>query len=124
MQDVPKNLMEPWKASLAAVAKTNRLALDNLQKLSALQIDTLRTCMDLGFTRLRAAAKINDAQDLLDFQTGQIEATMSLSEKLIDDGKALADLGDGIIAECSKLTEGVVGRPPKPPQEQPPRKAA
>jgi phasin family protein len=124
MQDVPKNLMEPWKASLAAVAKTNRLALDNLQKLSALQIDTLRTCMDLGFTRLRAAAKINDAQDLLDFQTGQIEATMSLSEKLIDDGKALADLGDGIIAECSKLTEDVVGRPPKPPQEQPPRKAA
>jgi phasin family protein len=124
MQDVPKNLMEPWKASLAAVAKTNRLALDNLQKLSALQIDTLRTCMDLGFTRLRAAAKINDAQGLLDFQTGQIEATMSLSEKLIDDGKALADLGDGIIAECSKLTEDVVGRPPKPPQEQPPRKAA
>ena len=124
MHDLSKNLLEPWKLSLTAVVKANRLAIDNLQKLSVLQMDMLRTCMDLGFARLRAAADIKDAQDFLAFQAGQIEATMSLSEKLDDDGKALADLGDGIMAECSKLTEDVVGRPPQPLHAQAPRKAA
>lgn len=124
MHDLPKNLLEPWKLSLTAVVKANRLTIDNLQKLSVLQIDMLRTCMDVGFARLRAAADIKDTRDLLAFQSGQIEATMSLSEKLIADGKALADLGDGIMAECSRLTEDVVGRPPRPLQAQAPRKAA
>lgn len=122
MHDLPKNLMEPWEASLTAVVKANRLALDNLQKLSSLQMDMLRTCVDLGFARLRAAADIKDAQDFLAFQAGQIDATISLSEKLDDEGKALADLGDGIIADCSRLTEDIVGRPLQP--LQPPLKAA
>ena len=85
-------------------------------------MDMLRTCVDLGFARLRAAADIKDAQDFLAFQAGQIDATISLSEKLDDDGKALADLGDGIIADCSRLTEDIVGRPLQP--LQPPLKAA
>ncbi|QCI66944.1 phasin family protein [Phreatobacter stygius] len=113
MDDVMKNPMELWKASLAAAAKTNRLALDNLQKASALQMDAFNGYMELGFTRLKAAADINDARDLLAFQSDQIGATFSLCQKLIGDGKALADLGTGCVAECSKLAEGVVGRPAK-----------
>ncbi|KFC65338.1 phasin family protein [Bosea sp. LC85] len=124
MDDMPKSLMEPWQASLAAVARTNRLALDNLQKLSTLQRGALQTYMELGFARLKAAADIKDAQDLVAFQAGQIEATMSLTETLINDGKALADLCAGIMAECSTLPKDLVGRPPMPLRAQPPRKAA
>ncbi|GAU85913.1 phasin family protein [Bosea sp. BIWAKO-01] len=124
MHDLPKSLMEPWKLSLTAAVKTHRLALDNVRKLGEQQLDMMRASMDLGFARLRAAAEIRDAQDLLAFQSGQIEAAMSLSEKLIADGKALADLGDGILAECGRLTEDVIGQPALPLPAQSPRKAA
>lgn len=118
MHELSNNLMEPWKNSLTVVVETNRLALDNAQKLGVLQMGVLRNCMDLGFARLRAAAEIKDTDDLLAFQAGQIEAAMSLSETLMDDGKALADLGEGIMAECSRLTEEVIGQSPQPQPQQ------
>ncbi|MGO4739170.1 phasin family protein [Bosea sp. 2KB_26] len=114
MPELSNNLMEPWKNSLTVAVETNRLALDNAQKLGVLQMGLLRSCMDLGFARLKAAAEIKDTDDLLAFQAGQIEAAMSLSEKLIDDSKALADLGEGIMEECGRLTEEAIGQSPQP----------
>ncbi|WP_161783888.1 phasin family protein [Bosea sp. LC85] len=124
MHDLSNSLMEPWKNSMTVAVETNRLALDNFQKLSTLQMKMLRSCMDLGIERLKAASEIKDAEGLLAFQAGQIEATMSLSEKLIDEGKALADLSEGIMAECSKLTGEVIGQSSQPLRSQVPRKAA
>ncbi|MGO4741275.1 phasin family protein [Bosea sp. 2KB_26] len=123
MHDLSKDLTEPWQASLTAVTETTRLALDNIQKLSALQLNTLKTCMDLGFARLRAAADIKGAQDLVDFQAGQMEASVSLSERLNDAGKALTELGTGLISEWSKVAADGY-EPAKPLRVDPPRKAA
>lgn len=109
MPELSNTLMDPLQNSLTVAVETNRLALDAAQKLGVLQMRMLRSCMDLGFARLSAAAEIKDADGLMAFQAGQIEAAMSLSERLIDDSMALADLGEGIMVECGRLTEDVIG---------------
>ncbi len=98
-------MLEQSQSFVAPVAKTNQLAVANLEKLVAFQLNALESYVALGLDRMKAAAEISDVNGFETFVNGQVEAANVLRQKLIDDTQALVDLGAGFKAEFEKLAE-------------------
>ncbi len=85
--------------------QVNRVAVANLEKLTRFQLAALRSYTELGLEQLRAASEVSDLQGLQDFYTRQWEMAGTLNQKLLDDARALADLGAGFKADMDRLTQ-------------------
>lgn len=93
------NIFEQSQDFVAPVVKANKQAVANLEKLVSFQVNALQSYADLGIERLKAAAEVNNPQDLQAFLKGQVEAANALRQKGQADAKALAELISGFQAE-------------------------
>ncbi len=93
-----ENLVEP-------MIKANKLAVINLEKLVSFQMTALQSYVDLGLEQIKAAAEVNSPQTLQAFWSKQVEVANVLRQKMLDDTKALVDLGNGMKDEITKLAE-------------------
>ncbi|MCP5419992.1 MAG: phasin family protein [Gammaproteobacteria bacterium] len=89
------------------LSNAGQLVLNNVEKLTALQMNALQSYVDLGLGQVRAAAKATDAKGLQDFYKLQADAANSVRQRLMDDAKAMADLGvdfkaglDALVKDC------------------------
>ncbi len=113
MYDALNNLMEQSKSLIAPAVKANKLAVNNLEKLTQFQLTALRGYVDLGLARLKAASEVDDLKGLQAFYAGQVDALSTLRQKMFDDAKALTELGTGFKAEFDKLAEEAASELPK-----------
>ena len=67
---------EPGKILLGPVHKLNQLGAANVEKLTSLQIDSVKRYSQLGMRQFSAAAKVNDFKSLQVFMGQQIDATI------------------------------------------------
>ena len=93
------------EAVVAPVVSANKLAVANLEKLTAFQFGVLRSYADLGVARLKAATDVTDADSLKAFSESSVEVAKELGAKVQADAKALADLLAGFKAEFDKLAK-------------------
>jgi phasin family protein len=93
------NIFEQSQDVVAPIVKTNQAAVANLEKLVSFQFNALQSYVDLGMSRLKAAAEVSNPQDLQTFFQGQVEAANVLRQKSMEDAKALAEILTGIQAE-------------------------
>lgn len=112
-----ENFIEP-------IVKANKVALTNLEKLVNFQMSALQSYVDLGMEQLRAASEINSPQALQTYMSKQVETSNVLRQKLLDDAKALVDLGNGFKDEFAKLAEDNVKELVKSVPKAPAKKAA
>ncbi len=103
------NLFAQTQPLMAPVLKANKLAVANMEKIVALQMDSLRTYVDLGMGQLKAAVAVSNPEDLHTFVNKQVEVASTIRQRLLNNTKALADLGTNYKAEINKLTEENVG---------------
>ena len=89
----------------APVVQGNKLAVANLEKLVAFQLSAVQSYVDLGIARMKAAAEVNGLQDAQAFVNDQVEAANLFRAKLMEDGKALADLFAGFKGEFEKFAK-------------------
>lgn len=101
-----KSLPEP-------VVNANKLFVANLEKLVNFQMSVLQSYKDMWLNQLKAAAEISDVQGLQQFYGRQTEVASTLRQKMMDDAKALADLGTGFKADFDKLAKDSVEPTPK-----------
>ena len=87
------------------VVKANKLAVTNFEKLVSFQMNAMQAYVDMGLEQLKAAAEVNSPQTLQSFWSKQVEMSNVLRQKLLDDGKALVDLSNGMKDEFTKLAE-------------------
>ena len=85
--------------------KTNKLAVDHLEKLIAFQMSALQSYVDIGVGQLKAAAEVSSPEDAQDFFKKQLEVSAKLRQKVLDDLKALTDLGNGFRDDYTKLAK-------------------
>lgn len=90
---------------VAPMVKTNKLAVASLEKLVAFQMSSLQSYVDLTLVQMKAAAAVTNVQELQGFVKGQMELAASLRQKVLDDVKALTDLGNGVKDDFAKLAE-------------------
>lgn len=96
---------EQFQPLTAPIAKANKLAVAQLEKLLDFQLAALHSYTDLGIRPLKTFAAIESAQDFQDFLNSQVELAGALPQKLLDDLQTLMDLGAGFKAEFDKLSE-------------------
>lgn len=99
------NVFAQFQSFQAPVAKANKLAVANFEKLVGFQFNAFRSYVDLSVEQLKAASEVNDSKSLQDFLAGRAEVANVVRQKVLDDAKALADLNAGFLAEFSKLAE-------------------
>lgn len=87
------------------VVKANKLAVTNIEKLVSFQMNAMQTYVDMGLEQLKAAAEVNSPQTFQSFWSKQVEMSNVLRQKVLDDTKALVDLGNGMKDEFTKLAE-------------------
>lgn len=85
--------------------KTNKLMVAHLEKLFAFQMSSVQSYVDIGIGQLKAAAEVSNVQDAQDFFKNQLEVSAKLRQKVLDDLKALTDLGNGFRDDYTKLAK-------------------
>ncbi|MDQ2695928.1 MAG: phasin family protein [Pseudomonadota bacterium] len=103
--EMVSELYDKSRSFMNPVFKTNRLAVNELEKLVYFQLDALRNYVDLGMQRMKAAAEIDSVEDLQDFYKGQFEAATTLRQMLLDDAKSLANLAAGFQSDFNRLSQ-------------------
>lgn len=87
------------------VVKTNKLLVSNFEKLVDFQLSAMQAYLNLAMSQFKAAAEITSPEDAQAFFKGQVEFSDKMREKVMADLKALADMGNGMKDEFSKLAE-------------------
>jgi phasin family protein len=105
--------MQNTKSQPQSVVNANKLFVANLEKLVNFQMGILQSYKDMWLNQLKAAAEITDAQGLQQFYGRQTEVASTLRQKMMDDAKALADLGTSFKADFDKLAKDSVVEPTK-----------
>ncbi|MDX1654953.1 MAG: phasin family protein [Candidatus Competibacteraceae bacterium] len=77
----------------------NRQGVENLAALLDFQLQATRRYSDLGLSRLRAAAQIQDADSLNTFITGQFEAAALLRQMMMEDAQVLTELSASLAGQ-------------------------
>jgi phasin family protein len=105
--DVLSKLFANPQALPNVLSNASQLVVSNMEKWTALQMNAWQSYVDLGLEQVRAAAQATDAKGLQEFYKLQAEAANSVRQRLMDDAKAVADLGvdfkaglDALVKEC------------------------
>ena len=102
------NVTEQAKTFVAPAQKLNKLALENTEKFAAMQLASLQTYTDLGINRWKAALEVRDVTGLQGYVKGYSDFLKVVSEQVVADSKAVAELGGDFTAEARKITEAGV----------------
>jgi phasin family protein len=104
-KEIFPTLVEQTNKALAPMQELNRSVVDNTEKLVALQISSVQSYYALGFTLLRAALEVKDAETFQAYIAKQNELVKSASEKFAGDAKAVTELGRDFSAKAQELGE-------------------
>ena len=99
--ETPQALPEP-------LIKTNKLLVENLEKLMVFQMNALKSYLDIGLNQMRAAAEITDLQSMQDFCKRQAEIAQTVQQKLMSDAKAMSDLATRFKTEMDGLAKSTL----------------
>ena len=104
-KEIISTLTEQTKNVAAPAQGLNRLIVDNAEKLVALQIASVKNYSALSFANLKALLEVRDAEAFQAYLSKQGELAKSVSEQLMSDAKAVAELGSDFTEEIKKISE-------------------
>ena len=81
-------LLAPW---IAPWQRTNRLVMDRMEQWATMQMESLKTYIDLGLTQIKVASKINDSRSLSEFNDSQYAVLSFVGHRIMDDGRMMAE---------------------------------
>ncbi len=99
------SIFEQAQSAMGPVVKANKLAVSNFEKLVSFQMAAVQGYVDMGLKQLKSAVEVSSIEDLQNLMNTQVEYLASLRQKMLDDAKAIADLGNGFKADFDKLAE-------------------
>ncbi len=104
-KDLISSLVEESKKALGPVEAYNRLVVDTAEKVVALQIASVESYAALGFANLKALLEVHDVEALKTYIEKNNELVKSISERVVGDAKAVAELGSDFTEEVKKIGE-------------------
>ncbi len=90
---------------LAPVVKANQLGVTVLERVVHFQLDALQSYVEIGLAQLKAAAEVTDVEAAKAFYANQVEVAGTVRQKVVDDAKALAEIGADYKAELNSLAK-------------------
>lgn len=93
-----KNMYNPMR-------KINALLVENMEKMTDFQLEALKAYSQMGLNQMKQATKVKDADGVRDYSTSQAEMLGSLSKKVLEDAKTMADMSMAFKAEVEGIIE-------------------
>lgn len=103
MNEIPSTSFEPMKPLVAALVRTNQAMVGQFEKWVELRMDSLRAYVDLGLAQTKIALKAADPHSLSEFADSQFAVLSFVGQRLMEDGRALADWGGDCFAQANRL---------------------
>jgi phasin family protein len=93
---------ETW---MKPVVTANKVAVNNFEKLVDFQMKAWQKYVDLSMNQLKAAAEIDSPKAFQAYMGQQMETAGKFRQHMMDDFKALSEMGTDFKDDFTKLTE-------------------
>ncbi|MFD2179289.1 phasin family protein [Veronia pacifica] len=98
-----KTVSEQTEKSMAPFVKFNKLVTKNVETLTELQLNAIRTYSEMGLAQMKAASDVKDVTSFTAFAGQQMNALTHLSQQLIDDSNKLQNVAKEFKDELDHL---------------------
>ncbi len=106
MQDKMMNAFaEQTKNMYNPLRKINALLVENMEKMTDFQLEALKAYSHMGLSQMKQATEVKDADSVRDYSAAQAEMLSTLSKKVLEDAKTMADMSMEFKAEVEKVLE-------------------
>lgn len=95
--DQTEKTMEPY-------VKFNKLVTKNVEVLTELQLNAIRTYSEMGLAQMKAASEIKDVTSLTAFNSQQLTVLTKLSQQMTDDSNKLQSIAKEFKEDVEQLT--------------------
>ena len=111
--DIKNTLNEANKPVVEVAREFNKLTVNSLEKAVNLQLASIKSYADLILANLKAGIEVADVKAAQDYVGRQGEVAKTVYEKLVKDGKALAEIREQFNADVVKLVRKHLDAPVK-----------
>ncbi len=94
---------EQFSQFMEPANKLNTVMMDHLSKLVEFQLNTAKSYGEMTLNNLKGMTEINDLESLKEYAGGQKQFAGDLSRRVMDDLKALAEMGSELKDEVEKV---------------------
>ncbi|WOO29633.1 phasin family protein [Vibrio parahaemolyticus] len=84
--------------------KFNKLVTKNVEVLTELQLNAIRTYSEVGLNQMKAASEIKDVTSLTAFNSQQLSVLTKLSQQMMDDSNKLQAIAKEFKEDVEKMT--------------------
>ena len=102
--DFFKTFTDQTEKSLEPYLKFNKLVTKNVEVLTELQLNAMRTYSDLGLAQMKAASEIKDVTSLTAFNSQQLGALTKLSQQMMEDSNKLQAVAKEFKDDVEQMT--------------------
>ena len=112
------------KSFMPPVQKLKDLAIANVEKLVAFQVESVRSYADLGVAQWKEASKVNDPESFMDYLAKKSEHMFRVGDQAMADANKACQLGVDFVSDSQKMAQESVGVVKEMPTKKAARKAA
>ncbi|KYN87074.1 PHA granule-associated protein [Vibrio cidicii] len=102
--DFFKTFTDQTEKNLQPYFKFNKLVTKNVEVLTELQLNAIRTYSEMGLAQMKAASEIKDVTSLATFNSQQLGVLTKLSQQMLDDSNKLQAIAKEFKDDVEKLT--------------------
>ncbi|MGP8305689.1 phasin family protein [Vibrio sp. YIC-376] len=102
--DFFKTFSDQTEKTLEPYLKFNKLVTKNVEVLTELQLNAMRTYSEVGINQMKAASEIKDVTSLTAFNSQQLSVLTKLSQQMMDDSNKLQAIAKEFKDDVEKLT--------------------
>ncbi|WP_243977773.1 phasin family protein [Vibrio natriegens] len=102
--DFFKTFSDQTEKTLEPYLKFNKLVTKNVEVLTELQLNAMRTYSEMGITQMKAASEIKDVTSLTAFNSQQLSVLTKLSQQMMDDSNKLQTIAKEFKEDVEKMT--------------------
>ena len=110
-----ENLTTQATSFYGPMGKINALMVSNIEKVAEYQLGAVKSYAELAMKQWKQVAEIRDLESLKEFGSHQSEIATEISQKIVEDIKALGDMGMDFKAQV----EDIVAESKNPVDEKP-----
>ncbi|NVD07838.1 phasin family protein [Vibrio sp. JPW-9-11-11] len=102
--DFFKTFTDQTEKTLEPYVNFNKLVTKNVEVLTELQLNAIRTYSEMGLTQMKAASEVKDVTSLTAFNSQQLSVLTKLSQQMMDDSNKLQSIAKEFKDDVEKMT--------------------
>ncbi|MDV6252405.1 phasin family protein [Vibrio sp. EA2] len=102
--DFFKTFSDQTEKTLEPYMKFNKLVTKNVEVLTELQLNAMRTYSEMGIAQMKAASEIKDVTSLTAFNSQQLSVLTKLSQQMMDDSNKLQAIAKEFKEDVEEMT--------------------